>query len=185
MSMSVEEAIRILDPKTSADAIKDIEEEVDYDKNKVIAKIEEASILACDIMREYLSDKEICKNSYDDLKEMSKEQLIKLFLKIKKAFNKISERCAKLEEENIALTDLDKLIDSIEDKRKTQCYEDTGEIWNYFIIGVRNPCGCGSNCFHYEYDGKKIYGVCNACNTDIYELNDEKVEIKLKCGIWK
>lgn len=115
MSMSVEEAIRILDPKTSADAIKDIEEEVNYDKNKVIAKIEEASILACDIMREYLSYKEICKNSYDDLKEMSKEQLIKLFLKIKKAFNKISERCAKLEEENIALADLDKLIDSIED----------------------------------------------------------------------
>lgn len=114
MSMSVEEAIRILDPKTSADAIKDIEEEVDYDKNKVIAKIEEASILACDIMREYLSDKEICKNSYDNLKEMSKEQLIKLFLKMKKAFNKVNERCDELEKENIELTVLDKLIDSID-----------------------------------------------------------------------
>ena len=115
MSMSIEEAIRILDPKTSADAIRDIEKEVDYDKNKVIKEIEKASILACDIMREYLTDMEIFKTSYEDLEMLSKEQLIKLFLKIKKAFNKISERCAKLEEENIALMDLDKLIDSKED----------------------------------------------------------------------
>lgn len=115
MSMSIEEAIRILDPKTSADAIREIEEEVGYDKNKIIKEIEKASILACDIMREYLTDMEIFKNSYEDLEMLSKEQLIKLFLKMKKAFNKISERCVRLEKENIGLMNLDKLIDSIED----------------------------------------------------------------------
>ena len=58
-------------------------------------------------------------------------------------------------------------------------------ITHILLKGENNPCGCGSNCYHDEYDGKKIYGVCNACDTDIYELKDEYVEEKLKEGIWK
>ena len=54
MSMSIEEAIRILDPETSADAIAEIKYYAGFNKEKAIEKVEEACILACDIMREYL-----------------------------------------------------------------------------------------------------------------------------------
>ena len=79
----------------------------------------------------------------------------------------------------------DKLIDSITKKRKFQYYDDGEYYHNYLVNGENNPCGCGSNVYHLEYDGKKIYGVCNACNTDIYEYKDEYIEEELKQGIWK
>jgi hypothetical protein len=52
-------------------------------------------------------------------------------------------------------------------KRKTKLKD--GEIQSFYIKGEKNPCGCGSNCFHKQDDGEKIYGVCNACKQDIYE----------------
>lgn len=72
-----------------------------------------------------------------------------------------------------------------EKKRVEQCYEDSGNVWCYYDGEHGNPCGCGSNCYHYEYDGENIYGVCNGCQTDIYEMKPEYVEEKLKQGIWK
>lgn len=69
--------------------------------------------------------------------------------------------------------------------RKVQHYADSKGIWCYYDGEENNPCGCGSNCYHYEYDGEKIYGVCNACKTDIYEMKPEYVEEKLKQGVWK
>lgn len=72
--------------------------------------------------------------------------------------------------------------------RKIQHYSDGDNgIWCYFIKGEKNPCGCGSNCYHYEYDAvaKKIYGVCNACNRDIYEVKEENVQELLGKGIWQ
>lgn len=71
--------------------------------------------------------------------------------------------------------------------RKTQYYDKPQDdtIWCYFVKGVSNPCGCGSNCYHYEYNGEKIYGVCNACKTDIYEVKIEYIKEKLKQGVWK
>ena len=54
MSMSIEEAIRILDPETSADAITEIKYYAGFKEEKAIEKVEDACVLACDIMREYL-----------------------------------------------------------------------------------------------------------------------------------
>ena len=116
MSMSIEEAIRILDHETSADTITEIKYYAGFNEEKAIENVEEACELACDIMREHLEDTEIMfsnDNCYDDLKQFSQERLIILFLKMKKLFNKACERCDKLEKENIELTDLDKLIDEI------------------------------------------------------------------------
>ena len=68
-------------------------------------------------------------------------------------------------------------------KRKIQYYEDGG-IWCRMVKGKKNPCNCESNVFHLEYDGKTIYGVCNACNRDIYEIVSGAEE-DLATGIWK
>lgn len=68
-------------------------------------------------------------------------------------------------------------------KRKIQYYEGGG-IWCYWIKDQMNPCKCGSNVYHREYDGKTIYGVCNACNKDIYEIVSGADE-DLATGIWK
>lgn len=113
MSISIEEVILILDPKTSANTITKIKSNPEFNKEKLIEKINEACIIACNVMREYLDDKEVYKNSYDNLNKMSKEQLIGLFLKIKKLYNKTCERCEKLEKENEELLDFDKIIDSL------------------------------------------------------------------------
>ena len=116
MSMSIEEAIRILDPKTSADAIAEIEYYAGFNRDKPIEKVDEACEVACDIMREHLKDVETMfsdNDSYEDLKQMSHEKVIDLFFKMKKLFNKACERCDELERENIKLNDLDELIDSI------------------------------------------------------------------------
>ena len=72
MSMSIEEAIRILDPEASVDAITEIKYYAGFNEEKTIEKVEEACILACDIMREHLEDTEIMfsdNDCYDDLKQ--------------------------------------------------------------------------------------------------------------------
>lgn len=71
-------------------------------------------------------------------------------------------------------------------KRLIQCHKDTENPWQYYTGEGKNPCGCGSNCFHYEYDKvlNKIYGVCNCCNTDIYEVKEEYIKEKLSTGKW-
>lgn len=135
MSMSIEEAIRILDPETSADAIAEIKYYAGFNKDKPIEKVNEACVVACDVMKRYLK--------------------------------------------------LQKLIASIQPKRKIQYYDNGKQYHTYMVGRDRNPCGCGSNCYHYEFDGKKIYGVCNACGTDIYEMKNEFVKEKLNQGIWK
>lgn len=53
-------------------------------------------------------------------------------------------------------------------KRKIKLLD--GEIQSFWFKSERNPCGCGSNLFHEEFNGKTLYGVCNACDSDIYEL---------------
>ena len=58
-------------------------------------------------------------------------------------------------------------------------------IWSYYVARTCNPCGCGSNCYHHEYDGKRVIGVCNACGTDIYEVKEEFVKRYLAEGVWK
>lgn len=116
MSISVEEAIRILDPETLADAIAEIEYYAGFNRDNPIEKVNEACEVACDIMREHLKDVETMfsdNDSYEDLKQMSHEKVIDLFFKMKKLFNKACECCDELERENIKLADLDELIDSI------------------------------------------------------------------------
>ena len=51
-------------------------------------------------------------------------------------------------------------------KRKVKLKD--GEIESFWYKGEMNPCHCGSNLFHEEYDGNNLYGVCNACNRDLY-----------------
>lgn len=53
-----------------------------------------------------------------------------------------------------------------------------GEIQTFWYRGKRNPCGCGSNCFHEEHDDTHLYGVCNACDRDIYEFEYDIEYIK-------
>jgi len=133
--MSIEEAIRILDLETSADAIAEIEYYAGFNKDKPIEKVNEACVVACDVMKRYLK--------------------------------------------------LQKLITSIQPKRKIQYYNSGKQCHTYMTRKDINPCGCGSNCYHLEYDGEKIYGVCNACDTDIYKIKNEYVKEKLNQGIWK
>lgn len=67
--------------------------------------------------------------------------------------------------------------------RKTQCYKDSDRIWCYYSKEP-NPCGCGSNCFHYEYDGHRVIGICNACKSNIYTVKDEYTQEFLEKGTW-
>ena len=86
--MSIEEAIRILDPETSADAIAEIEYYAGFNKDMTIEKVNETCEVACGVMR--------------------------AFKKLKILYAKVCERCDKLEKENDELTDLDKLIENLE-----------------------------------------------------------------------
>ena len=76
MSMSIEEAIRILDPETSVDAIAEIKYYSGFNEEKAIKKVEDACELACDVMHGHLEDIEIMfsnSDCYDDLKQFSQE----------------------------------------------------------------------------------------------------------------
>ena len=55
--MTIYEAIRLLDPDTSAEAIAELEYRSGFNgKEKVLESINEACRLACDIMRRYDDD---------------------------------------------------------------------------------------------------------------------------------
>ena len=71
-------------------------------------------------------------------------------------------------------------------QRKILCHADGEQnIWTYYVGKQRNPCGCGSNCYHYEFDGKDIFGVCNACYADVYQVKEEFIGEYLERGVWK
>lgn len=74
----------------------------------------------------------------------------------------------------------------MEGKRKIQYCEDGVLCHSYVLDGGKtyNPCGSGSNVYHLEYDGKTIFGVCNACGKDIYEVKPVYIPQKLNEGIW-
>ena len=72
--------------------------------------------------------------------------------------------------------------------RLSQRYpNDEDKVWCYFVKDTPNPCGCGSNVFHKEYDvlKEKIYGVCNSCGKDVYEVEPEFKQEELCKGVWK
>lgn len=71
-------------------------------------------------------------------------------------------------------------------RRKILCHPDGEQnVWTYYVAKQANPCGCGSNCYHYEFDGKDIFGVCNACHEDVYQIKEEFIEEYLERGVWK
>lgn len=90
-----------------------------------------------------------------------------------------------LETYNITIYDAMRIYEKNRKRRLIQRHEDSKNMWQYFSKEL-NHCGCGSNCYHYEYDKKdnKIYGVCNCCRTDIYEIKEEYQEEKLNQGVW-
>lgn len=49
----------------------------------------------------------------ESLMQLDKEDLIRLFLKVKKLWKKAAERCDKLEKENLELISLDKLFEDL------------------------------------------------------------------------
>ena len=68
--------------------------------------------------------------------------------------------------------------------RQVLYHRNDGSIWNfYFSDGY--GCSCDCNVYHYEYDGKKIYSVCNACGGIVGVVRNEHVEELLSKGIWK
>ena len=69
--------------------------------------------------------------------------------------------------------------------RKIQKYPDSKKAWQYYTTSLHDPYRCSSNCYHYEYDGQKIIGVCNGCGRDIYEVKPEYVQEYLDKGIWE
>ena len=70
--------------------------------------------------------------------------------------------------------------------RKVQHHDnEKQQIWCYMVEGQSNPCGCGSNVYHMEYDGEDVYGVCNSCGKDIYAIDEDYRNELLKKGIWK
>ena len=78
--------------------------------------------------------------------------------------------------------ELSNLIKS-ENTRKIQYYEDVDKVWQYYQ--PKTVCNCGCNVYHFEYDGKKIYSVCNACGEIVGVVRNEHVEELLSKGIWK
>lgn len=55
--MTIEQAIRILDPETSLEALTEIEYYGGFKgKEKMLAACEEACRIACDIMRKYIGE---------------------------------------------------------------------------------------------------------------------------------
>lgn len=65
-------------------------------------------------------------------------------------------------------------------------YNDEGITYTNFTLGSKNPCGCDSNCYHYEFDTRsnKVYGVCNACGKDIYVVDDMEKNKDIFQGTW-
>lgn len=55
-----------------------------------------------------ITDEEI-----ESLRQLDKEDLIRLFLKVRHLFWKAAERCDKLEKENLELISLDKLFEDL------------------------------------------------------------------------
>lgn len=55
--MQIKEAILILDPVTSADTIAEIERNIDTNENEVLEKVNDACVIACNIMRDYILKK--------------------------------------------------------------------------------------------------------------------------------
>lgn len=157
--MTIDQAIRILDPATSKAEVEKIRASIitDDDEDRyyaTIAKVDEACMVACDTMKKW------------------KEEKIE---KINKALSKPCTICPIF---------------------RSRQYNDDGETIKTYLTpeGVNPyPCTCGSDCFHYEieYDfkhgkpQKKMHGVCNSCQKDIYQVPSEKIDEILKTGVWK
>lgn len=48
-----------------------------------------------------------------------------------------------------------------------------------------NPCGCGCNLYHLEYDGSEVFTVCNSCGKDIAIIEKNQAKELLKQGSWR
>lgn len=80
--------------------------------------------------------------------------------------------------------ELKNLINSSYEKtRKKQYYNDVDKVWQYYQ--PKETCSCGCNVYHFEYDGKKIYSICNACEEIVGVVRNERVEELLNKGVWK
>ena len=68
-------------------------------------------------------------------------------------------------------------------KRKWRV-DSNGKVISYYQK-KQNHCGCGSNCYHYEYDGTDVYIVCNACFSDLFSVKPEYRQEYIDNNEWK
>ena len=94
-----------------------------------------------------------------------------------------------LKKYNITIYDVMQIYEKqfIKPVRTVQHYNYEDHVWTYYNPEGNNPCGCGSNCYHYEYDQRddEIYGVCNGCDKDIYIIDKKYKNQRLEIGVWK
>ena len=123
----------------------------------------------------------------ENLARCTKQQLINQFVRIKRAYMKVSERLYQIENAKCDLDKLDILIDTLPEMRKIQCYKDDQEYTpiQYDRIDMCcNPCKCHSSRYHYEYDGKDIYSVCSRCGEDLAMVQEQYHTALLSKGEW-
>ena len=68
-------------------------------------------------------------------------------------------------------------------KRLVQMLDNGETVESYLYIGG-NPCGCGSNCYHLEYDGNEMFTKCNACGIEFGTIKPEYIAEMLNKGKW-
>lgn len=86
-----------------------------------------------------------------------------VLINLKEELDKVPDKNEKLKIVNDLMSYL-KIL-----SKRTKLYLGNGQLRTYMAEeGKTNPCGCGSNCFHYEFDGNWVIGVCNCCGKDIY-----------------
>lgn len=95
---------------------------------------------------------------------------------------KLNEYCSCVLSALEEVDSIDELFRKVNTRTK-QYYDDGDQVWTYVSVGKH--CCCGSNCYHLEYDGENIYGVCNGCDDDLYIVKPEYMEEKLNQGVWK
>ena len=184
MSMPIEEAIKILDSETTADAVKDIEYYAGFNHEKVLEKINEACEVAVEALKKQIAQP--ANDEVGDRYHWTSGRCPVCNTAIAARWDYCQNCGQKVKWPKNQYMKYAKKYNSTGTKRmKTQLHSDDHSIWSYISRGKSNPCGCGSKVYHYEYDGNTIFGVCNACNKKIYEIPHEENEERLKEGVWE
>ena len=70
-------------------------------------------------------------------------------------------------------------------ERKKQYSANGTFIKSRVRFNSNNPCGCGCNLYHLEYDGSEVFTVCNSCGKDIAIIEKNQAKELVKQGSWR